>query len=621
MTQTLPNTSESQSDSHDYRAIAITWLREFDDAATSGDVPRIVQMLGEDPWWRDLYALTWDLTGMHGREDIADVLSDALPATGLQDVALDEHYPVELHNDAYVEAMYTFNTNVATGRGVVRLAHDGEGWKAIQTSTLLDGLKDFQLHSVTVDDVDLPEFNFAADPGQRRSIPEIAAARASFTDEEPSVLVIGAGHSGMFLAAHLARLGVPTLLVDRYARAGDNWRLRYSGLALHDLKWAVQFPYMPFPPSWPVFLSKDYLADWLEQYVSHMELNLWTSTTVKSAVYDADTQRWTVELDRDGQARTLHPNHLVISTGLNGLPKMPTIEGSDVFEGTLVHSSAYAGGRSSAGKHVVVVGAGSSGHDVAQDAYENQAASVTMVQRSPTYVVSQNRGVPMQFGKFYSHDHMAIEDADLLASINPTALSLKLGPVITRKIADVDAELLRGLEAAGFRTTLGPGEAGLTPIATTGGSYYIDKGASRLIIDGRIRVQEGEITRLTRTGVVYSDGTEAPADVVVLCTGYTNVRESVRPILGDEVTEGLATVWNVDARGEVRTSMRHSGHEKLWFVANGLRIGRFLTKPVALMIKAIDEGLLDPHISVEKKSPEPGTTVSTAHKYAMYWRT
>jgi len=508
--------------------------------------------------------------------------------------------------------MYTFATDSAVGRGVVRLAHDGQEWKATQVSTFLDGLKDHPFRFATIDDVHLPEFNLPVEPGQRKSTPELAAERCAFTHEDPGVLVIGAGHSGMFLAAYLERLGVPTLLVDRFERAGDNWRKRYSGLALHDLKWAVQFPYMPFPPSWPVFLSKDYLADWLEQYVTNMELNLWTSTTVKSAEYDKAKRRWTVQLDRNGELRTLRPNHLVISTGLNGLPKLPTFEGMSDFRGQVFHSSSYEGGAAAAGKRVVVVGAGSSGHDVAQDAYENEASSVTMVQRSPTYIYSQNRGVPIQFGKYYGHNHMPIEDADLLASVNPTALSLKQGPIVTRLIADADADLLNQLEEAGFRTTLGPGDAGLIPIATTGGSYYIDKGASQLIIERKIRVQQGEIARFTPTGVVYSDGTEEQADIVVLCTGYTNVRESVRPILGDEVTDSLATVWNVDERGEVRTSMRHSGHEKLWFVANGLRIGRFLSKPVAVMIKAIEEGLLDPQISVEKKSPEPEVAFGTA---------
>ncbi|BBZ31241.1 monooxygenase (plasmid) [Mycolicibacterium madagascariense] len=608
MTQLLPDTSPPAVDT-DYRAVALAWLGDFNDAVSAGNVAGVVDLLAEDPWWRDLYALTWDLTGMHGHDDIGEVLAAALPDVGMGSVELDEHYPVRLHNDTYIEAMYTFTTNVATGRGVIRLANEAGQWVAIQLSTLLTGLKEFPFRFATMADVDLPEFNYAVPAGQRKSTTELAEERRAFTQSEPSVLVIGAGHSGMFLAAHLERLGVPTLLVDRYANAGDNWRLRYSGLALHDLKWAVQFPYMPFPPSWPVFLSKDFLADWLEQYVTNMELNLWTSTTVHSAVYDQESGRWTVQLDRDGEARTLHPNHLVIATGLNGLPKMPDIEGMAEFAGQIVHSSGYQGGRTATGKRVVVVGSGSSGHDVAQDAYENGATTVTMVQRSPTYVYSQNRGVPIQFGSFYGHDHMLIDDADLLASISPTALARKLGPIVTRKMADVDAELLQGLEAAGFRTTLGPDDAGLTPIATTGGAYYIDKGASKLIIEGKIRIQQGDIARFTATGVQYADGTEEQADIVVLCTGYTNVRESVRPILGDEVTDGLATVWNIDSRGEVRTSMRHSGHEKLWFVANGLRIGRMQSKPVAVMIKAIDEGLLDPHISVVKKSPEPQPVV------------
>ncbi|WP_216892303.1 flavin-containing monooxygenase [Nocardia alni] len=605
MTQLAPASDIADATSQTYRDAALGWLGEFGRAAEEKQVGEIVRLFSSDPWWRDIYALTWDLTGMHGADDIAEILTTALPASGLRDIALDETRPVTFENETYIEAVYTFTTDIATGRGVVRLVREDGTWKAWVISTVLTGLKNFPFNKVTTEDVGHPEFNYAAAPGTRKTVQEIKEERRAFRDSDPSVLIVGAGHSGMFLAAYLNTLGVPTLLVDTYARAGDNWRLRYNGLLLHDMKWAVQFPYMPFPPAWPIFLSKDQLADWLESYVEHMELNLWTSTVVNRAEYDRDSGRWSVELNRDGEARTLHPNHLVISTGLNGLPKLPEIEGMHEFKGITTHSSAYVGGAVAQGKRVVVVGAGSSAHDIAQDAYENEASSVTMVQRSPTYLFSQRNGVPMQFGRYYSHDHLPIEDADLLASVNPTALARKLGPGLTQKIAETDRELLEGLERAGFRTTMGPENAGLTPIASTGGSYYIDKGASRLIIDGNVRMQPGEIARFTPTGVVYTDGTEEEADIVVLCTGYTNVRESVRPILGDEVTDQLATVWNIDERGEVRTAMRHSGHEKLWFVANGLRISRILGKPLALMIKAIDEGLLDPRISVEKKAAEP----------------
>lgn len=589
------------------RAIALEWLGRFDAAASAQSVERVVGLMAADSWWRDVYALTWDLTSAHGRDEIADRLTEVFTKNSLSGITLDDAVPASFQNDTYVEAVYRFATDIGTGRGVVRLVREDGAWKGFLVSTQLDGLKDFAPTTVTMADTHRDEFNLAAAPGTRRTAAEIKEDARAFRESDPSVLIIGAGHSGIFLAAYLNRLGVPTLLVDTYSRVGDNWRLRYNGLALHDLKWAVQFPYMPFPDHWPVFVDKDALADWHEHYVDIMNLNVWTDTRVGSAVYDAETGRWTVELDRNGEARTLRPNHIAIATGLNGLPKTPNLPGMSSFKGLVTHSSSFEGGSVSSGKRVVVVGAGSSGHDIAQDAYENGAASITMVQRSPTYVYSQRHGVPAYFGTYYSDQHIAIEDADLLAMATPTALGRKFGPVITRKVAEVDAELLAGLDRVGFKTYLGPDDAGLVAIASEGGaSYYVDKGASGLIIDGSIRIQPGEVAEFTQNGVVYADGSTEEADIVVLCTGYENVRESIRPIVGDEVADTLATLGGLDAQGEVRTAMRHSGHEKLWFIANGLRVARILNKPVALMIKAIDEGLIDPAISVQKKSPEPG---------------
>jgi putative flavoprotein involved in K+ transport len=225
-----------------------------------------------------------------------------------------------------------------------------------------------------------------------------------------------------------------------------------------------------------------------------------------------------------------------------------------------------------------------------------------MVQRSPVHVFSQRHGIKTLFGRYYSESSPAVDEADLLASASPLALSLLMSPVPTRQIAEMDRDMIQGLERAGFRTTLGPDDGGQVYLGTKGGgSVYIDKGNCELIINGEIRIQPGEIERFTRTGVVYRDGTEEEADVVAFCTGYSNMREVARPVVGDEVTDRLATVWNVDERGELRTTLRHSGHEKLWFVANGLRLARIFTKHVALLIKAMDEGLLDPRINVERK--------------------
>jgi hypothetical protein len=169
-------------------------------------------------------------------------------------------------------------------------------------------------------------------------------------------------------------------------------------------------------------------------------------------------------------------------------------------------------------------------------------------------------------------------------------------------IADADKELIDGLEDAGFSTTLGPDDKGMMYMALVkGGGYYIDKGAGQLIIDKEIRLQRGELDHFTETGVVYKDGTEEAADVVVFSTGYTNMREAARPIVGDEVTDRLGLVWGLDDQGELRTTFRHSGQQKLWFMAGGFQQSRVHSRHLALLIKAMDEGLLDPQINVEKR--------------------
>ncbi|MCW2495300.1 NAD(P)/FAD-dependent oxidoreductase [Jatrophihabitans sp.] len=589
--------------STDDRSIAVSWLGRFGDAVGTGDAHALRDLLSTDPWWRDLYALTWDIVAMHGADDIIDTLSGVLPVSRFGGIELDESWPVA-RNGGAIEAIFRFTTATGHGRGVIRLLEEDGRWRCWIVSTSLEGLRGLPEARVSIDDAASDANNLPLSPGARRAQQLAGHARGEYRDEDPSVLILGAGHCGLFLAARLRQQGVSALLVDRHARAGDNWRLRYHGLLLHDTKWATQFPYLPYPTTWPLFVPKDMLADWMEAYVKLLDLDLWTSTQVRNAAWDPDAARWTVLLERGGTQRTLRPNHLVFATGKDGIAAMPTVEGVDSYRGTVVHSSAHVGGESLAGKRVIVVGTGSSGHDVSQDAYESGAASVTMVQRSPAYVFSQRHGVKTLFGKYYSEHSPDVEYADLLANATPLAFGLANAPHLTRQIAELDHDLIAGLEAAGFRTTLGPGDAGQAYIASRGrGAYYIDKGNAALIINGHVRVQPGEIARFTADGVVYRDGTEELADVVVFCTGYSNMREVVRPIVGDEITDQLATVWNVDDRGEIRTALRHSGHQKLWFMATGFRLARIFSHHVALLIKAMDEELLDPAVNVELKQP------------------
>ena len=107
---------------------------------------------------------------------------------------------------------------------------------------------------------------------------DLRKSAAEYADRDPVVLVVGGGQAGLSIAARCKQLHLDTLIVDREARVGDNWRNRYHALTLHNQVQVNHLPYMPFPPNWPTYIPKDKLANWFEAYVDAMELNYWTST-------------------------------------------------------------------------------------------------------------------------------------------------------------------------------------------------------------------------------------------------------------------------------------------------------------------------------------------------------
>ena len=206
------------------------------------------------------------------------------------------------------------------------------------------------------------------------------------------------GQAGLNLAARLQALGVLCLIVDRQERIGDNWRHRYRTLVTHDPVTYSHMAYLPFPQTWPLFTPKDKLGDWFEAYASIMELNVWLSSSLTSATYSDEDKQWTTTVKRGGGTeRTLRPNHVVLCTGHSGEPRVPTFPGQDDFKGSVYHGSHHkdASDHDVSGKRVVVVGTGNSGHDIAQNFCENGAESVTMLQRSGTYVLKADIGGEM----------------------------------------------------------------------------------------------------------------------------------------------------------------------------------------------------------------------------------
>lgn len=209
--------------------------------------------------------------------------------------------------------------------------------------------------------------------------------------------------SGLHIAARLKALGIKALVVERNKRIGDNWRERYEYLSLHFPHWGDHFPYFPFPDHWPTYTPAGKMGDWLEWYANALELTAWTDSKVVSAEQKS-TDEWEIIIQRGGaeggSPRTFHPKQVIVATSLAGVPYVPDIPGREKFKGTVRHSTQHDSSREWVGKKVLVIGTSSSGFDTAYD-FARRGIDVTLLQRSPTYLMSLDNSVP-RVGPFIS---------------------------------------------------------------------------------------------------------------------------------------------------------------------------------------------------------------------------
>ena len=415
---------------------------------------------------------------------------------------------------------------------------------------------------------------------------------AAYVDRDPAVLVVGGGQAGLSTAARLAQLQVDTLIVDREPRIGDNWRKRYHALTLHNQVQVNHLPYMPFPPSWPTYIPKDMLAAWFEAYVEAMELNYWPATELVGGTYDEQERRWSVVLRQaDGTEREMRPSHIVVATGVSGIPSVPDIPSLQNFAGTVVHSSRYDDGEAWQGKDAMVIGTGNSGHDIAQDLYSG-GANVTLVQRSPTLIVNIEPSAQLPYALY--EEGPSLEDCDLITTSMPFSLMRKSHIRFTEQAKSLDRELLEKLEGVGFELDFGEDGTGWQfKYLTRGGGYYFNVGCSDLIVEGKIRLaQFSDIAEFVAEGARLRRGDMIRADLIVLATGYKAQEHLVRELFGDAIADRIGPIWGFGDGDELRNMFTRTPQPGLWFIAGSFAQCRIYSKYLALQIKACETGLL-----------------------------
>ena len=598
MSQTIDLTPKTQP-MESWEDQVTRWLLLFEQAVSSASSDTLRELVHEDCHWRDLLAVTWQVKTVSGLRNILALIQSFTPDTrpyGFQ-ITQDHAAPraVARAGVEVIEAIFCFETRVGRCFGVIRLTPPTSNTDPLKAWSLLTKLEEIKGFEEQLDRNRPSGESYSRDfkgPNWR----DLRDIDVRYEERSPAVVVIGAGQAGLSIAARLRQLNVDTLVLEKNERVGDNWRNRYHTLTLHNQVQVNHLPYMPFPPTWPTYIPKDKLAGWFETYVEAMELNVWTATEVERGQYDSDKRRWSIETrSSDGRQRTLKPQHIVMATGVSGIPNLPNdIQSLANFAGTTVHSEEYTHGTAWQGRKALVLGTGNSGHDIAQDLHAN-GAKVTMIQRSPTMVVNIEPSAQLPYALY--EEGPSLEDCDLLAAATPLKVLRKTHQLVTEKAKELDKPLLDGLTKAGFALDYGTDNTGWQfKYLERGGGYYFNVGCSDLIANGQIRlIQYRDIDQFIASGVKLNHGEIIDADLLVTATGYKGQHHLVTRLFGQDVAARCGPIWGFDEENqELRNMWMRTGQPGLWFIAGSLAQCRIFSKTLALQIKAINEGLLSP---------------------------
>lgn len=566
------------------------WLDGFVQLCNSPSREQFDVLFAGDCYWKDILSFTGGYRTYSGPAAVYDAFTAAIAATPISQirVAKSRLAPRHVRRSAknIIEAYFDFDTLAGHGTGFVRLlvtedSDTSPAWLMLTTLQSIHGHEE-RIGERRPTGVEWSQ-SFAGENWleQRQS-------QMRYDDRDPEVLIVGGGQGGLTLAARLRQMGVDALIVEKHPAVGDNWRTRYHSLTLHNEVWANCLPYMPFPETWPTFVPKDKLAGYLEAYAEAMELNVWTSTEMKHAEYDAKEGVWTADLisATDG-TRRIRARHLVMAVGgSTGVPNNKlTLPGIEQFAGEIVHSSEFRGGVAYRDRHAIVIGAGTSGHDVAQDLYENGAASVSLVQRGPTCVVSLVPSGTMVYGLYREGPP---DDMDLITAAIPYEVLRETYQWITKRTCEIDADLLNGLRSVGFKLDFGHDDTGFHMMyLRKGGGYYINVGCSELIADRKVKlIQAEQIDSVVTEGIRLTDGTTLPADLIVNATGYRNLQNALAELLGTEVADRVGPVWGFDENYAMRNMWQRTAQDNLWIMGGTLIDARLYSRFLAVQIVA-----------------------------------
>lgn len=315
------------------------------------------------------------------------------------------------------------------------------------------------------------------------------------------VVIVGAGSAGLATAAALRRRRIPAVLLERGAGVGDSWRLRHEELRLNTTRRLSDLPGLRMPRATGRWPSRDDYVAYLEAYAEHHRLEVRFGVRAL-AIERSAHRRWVVRTD-DGDA---HADHVVIATGHERVAWTPVWSGSDTFTPPLVHLAELRRAADLAGRRVLLVGAGNSGIEFAEQLVAAGVAQLWLSVRTPPNILPlEIAGLPLQAIGIALH-WLPERWRDAIA-----------GAIARHAFGDL-APL--GLPA--------PIHGPFRRLRTSGVTAAVDRGFVEHLKAGRLQIVP-EIEHLHGAAVELRGGVTLMPDIVVAATGF---RPALEPLVG-----------------------------------------------------------------------------------------
>ncbi|KAG5019426.1 hypothetical protein JHK87_015281 [Glycine soja] len=332
--------------------------------------------------------------------------------------------------------------------------------------------------------------------------------------EEVSVIIAGAGPSGLAISACLSQNSISHIILEKDDCSASLWRKNaYDRLKLHLASEFCALPLMPHSPSSPTFLSKDEFVQYIDSYIARFNINPLYCRFIEFAAYDEVENKWRVEAKNtlEGTREIYVAKFLVIASGENSEGYIPDVHGLESFEGEIMHSKYYKSGSKYESKEVLVVGCGNSGMEIAYD-LNDWGANTSILIRNPVHVFTKeliNEGMRMM-------KHLPIHVVDTIIT---SLANMEYGDLSKYGI---------------YQPKKGPFQLKFI----TGRAPVIDVGTIRRIKEGAIKVIPSHIVRIENKKVIFGNDVEKKFDVIVFATGYISVAnkwlKDYKYILNDE---------------------------------------------------------------------------------------